>query len=405
VTWGTSRWDQSEWQAGPPPSQDWGADWRWWYQVGAGGIIELNGLIVEARWTSDGHSFGDGSYRGDIQPGSCTIRLWDPAHQLDLLDRYGCVFALYKPTGACWVYFYESLTRGLFASGDPADADTVFTGSPWPARLTNTRADSTFPAESASARVARLVALLNDTNLKLPAVTGSIATQNQPVAPTTAGTYGDTPALLAMIRDAATDGVAWWSPAGAAAGPGTLALNYARWETTDQRLLDRSQVIAGPPSTSAIDFYTSMVIWNATKGDTGATSGFKYSGGGLYTLPAWQGPTVRLYGDLTAPSGAEYQPTIDTSAALLADRSDPAEGILSTVSVQSGRRTTKTGGPSATDWDPYAHHFSPVSVVSLVDNTGTTKKYRVQKSDHRLVSTVWQTTHTLEKFSAPTPLP
>ena len=58
---------------------------------------------------------------------------WDPDHRLDNLDKLGAVWALYKPTGACWCWFYDSFARGLVAPGDPAGADCVFTGVTWPA--------------------------------------------------------------------------------------------------------------------------------------------------------------------------------------------------------------------------------------------------------------------------------
>jgi hypothetical protein len=79
--------------------------------------------------------------------------------------------------------------------------------------------------------------------------------------------------------------------------------------------------------------------------------------------------------------------------------------LLDTVEVQSGARSSPTGGPTATDWDPYAHTFSPLDVAAIDHGNGTTGHYHVTQSSHRLTSTVWQTSHTLEKYIAASPLP
>jgi hypothetical protein len=252
------------------------------------------------------------------------------------------------------------------------------------------------------------VALMNSTAtpLKLPAVTAAIATQNQLVAATAATTgpgFVSYPDVLSLVRDAATNGYAWWTPTGAATGLGALTLNYARWDTQNARNLARSQVIAGPPSTATLDFFISEVIWTATKGDTGATSA-AWSGS-VQPIVSWQGPTFRLYGDVTPTSGAEYAACNTTGTALCQARNDTNEEVLSTLDVQSGPRTGPGGGPTAADWDPYAHHFAPIDVVSFVDNAGKTHHYRVTQSSHRLTGKVWQTTHTLEKYAVATPLP
>jgi hypothetical protein len=410
MPWDSSKWDQSQWRSGPiaPPAQGWGTAWRWWYQGGDRTITELSKMVVEARWTTDSHRLGDGTFRGDLQPGTATVRLWDPDHQLDFLDRYGAIWAYYVPTQACWCWFYDSFTRGLYAQGDPADADAVFVGTPWPDRLKNPQQAPLLPSQSVTARLNAIVGQLNGTTypLQLPAVSASIATQNQvlPAAKTVAlGAYNLSPDFLAQIRDAATDGVAWWTPRGAPSGLGALVLNYARWETAAHRVLDRSQIIAGPATTADLSWYTAIVNWNTTNGANGTTSNYGIPTTGV-PVSGWQGPTMRLYGDAAFGTGVEYAAVQATSESLLDDRSDPTEQILSTVDVQSGQRATATGGPATVDWDPYSHVFGPLDVAQITDDWGIQTQYRVIRSDHRLTPRLWQTTHTLEKYTAPVPL-
>ena len=114
---------------------------------------------------------------------------------------------------------------------------------------------------------------------------------------------------------------------------------------------------------------------------------------------------MRLYGNLTSGSGPEYIPVIGTSGQICVDRQDATEQVLSSIGLQSGTRWTADGKPSAADWDPYAHVFSPTDVAVIAGDDGRNHFYRVSQSSHRLTATVWQTTHTLEKYTAPTPLP
>ena len=225
--WDTAQWDRgAEWSGGPPPSGGWGDDWRWWYQVGPTVNRELNEMIVEARWTTDGHTLGDGTFRGDIQPGSLTVRLWDPNHVLDDLPKAGAMWAQYKPTGATWCWFYDSFTRGLVAPGDPAGADCVFSGTQWPLRFTTWTQFTNYPAQSAAARLAAVVATLNAqagaSALNMPAVAGNIAPQTQlvPAAPLQQqpSAFQFYPAYLQTVRDAATNGIAWMSAAAQSGG-------------------------------------------------------------------------------------------------------------------------------------------------------------------------------------------
>ncbi|HZZ55702.1 MAG TPA: hypothetical protein VFE26_15625 [Trebonia sp.] len=409
--WDSGTWDAAEWAGTPPGEGGWGDDWSWWYQVkNYTPAYNLNPYLVEARWTTDGHSLGDGTFRGDIQPGTLTARFWDPKRHL-VLDKTGAVWAFYQPTGACWCWFYDTFSRGLFAPGDPSAADCVFVGTSWPSRLTAPTLYSNYPAQSVSARLNAVVASWTAASpgFVLPAVTGNIASQNQTVLAAPIDSSGYYPPFLQTVRDAAAPGAAWLSAApvnvGDASAGGRLVLNYARWETNVQRTLDRSQIVAGPPTTASTDWMITVINWAATNGSTGVQTKdqIQSSSTALWGL---QGPgALRLWGDVTYPGGTECSAAEATARQLINDRANASEQQLSSISLQSGTRWTAAGKPSSADWDPYAHTFSPTDVAAIVDDGGTTRYYRVQKSDHRLTSNVWQTTHYLEKYTAPTPLP
>lgn len=414
--WDQGEWDQAEWAGSPPSPEGWGKDWRWWWQGGGHPTqtyVDITDLVVEARWSTDAHTTGDGTLRGDLQPGLLTLRLWDPDRVLDHMDLTGGIWATYVPSGATWYWLFESLARGLYAPGDPGAADCVFTGSPWPSRLSSGRPGLSFPAQSVSARLTALASAMNsDSTLSLPAVGAAVAAQSQTATATAVDTStGVYPSYLAQIRDAASPGVAWMAAQAATSPdvlghyPGSLTLSYARWETARQRTLDRSQVVAGPPTTAGVDFLVTHLHWTAILGSSGAQSDIDLTSG-LVSTWGYLGPgTMRLWGNVTATSGPEWQACYTTGTNVILDRDDLTEQYLSTISLQSGTRWTPAGKPATAQWDPYAHVFLPTDVAVLADDGGTPRYYRVVKSDHRLTSTVWQTTHYLEKFTAPTPLP
>lgn len=410
AVWDSAHWDTDEWAAPPPPEPGWGDDWRWWYQIGAAAPwMDLTPLVVEARWTTDSHTMGDGTFRGDLQPGAVTVRMWDPDHVLDNIDKAGAVWALYRPTGACWCWFYDTFSRGLVAPGDPQGADCVFTGNTWPNRLTTDTTFTNFASHSVANRFAAIIsALTAATYLHLPLIRGAIAAQTQLVTAAALNTQDNLyPSVLALVRDAASPGVAWLAPTGPPASdtaPADLTLNYARWETTNSRTLDRSQIIAGPAVTASVDWVVTVAGFTAINGSNGSQTSFSLAQAGQ--AYGYQGPSpFRMWGNVASGTGAEYPATSQTVTQLFADRADGAERVLSSVDVQSGTRNTPTGGISEAAWDPRAHVFSPLDVVSILDDAGNPKWYRVTKSDHRLTAQVWQTTHTLEKFTAPQPLP
>lgn len=410
AAWDGAVWDRDEWAAPPLPGTGWGDDWRWWYQLGVVQVpFDITDLVVEARWTDDSHTTGDGSFRGDVQPGSCTIRLWDPTRKLDALSKLGAIWATYKPTGATWCWFYDSFTRGLFAPGDPQAADCVYTGTLWPARLTSLNTSTNLPSASASSRLSTIVTRLNALSAyQLPNIVAQIAGQSQVLPASVADSQtGLFPSFLAAIRDSATDGVFWWGAVTRqqGTGHGELLFNYQRWDPATVRILDRSQIVAGPPVTADAGWVVTLVQWLGTNGANGVQTKQQYTAGTTTTY-GYQGPSqMRVYGDIVLSAGAEYLAVTNTSGALMADRANPAEFVLSSVSVQSGRRTTPTGGTSSAQWDPAAHVFPPSDIAQINDDTGHPKNYRVTQSSHRLTSTIWETTHTLEKATTPAALP
>jgi hypothetical protein len=413
-TWGTSKWGQAAWVGGPagPPGAGWGDDWRFWYQLGGVVVAELTDLVVEARWTTDSRTFGDGTFRGDIQPGKCTIRLWDPGGTLDTVDKLGAVWAQYQPTGATWCWFYGSVTRGLYAPNDPQAADVVYSGLPWAPRMTSdVYTETGRAAESTTARISALVDQLTTTLLawKMPVINKDIDTQSQLVAARVRQTttpFNFYPNYLQAFRDAATDGVfSLDAQCPAPGGPGNLIARYKRWETHNDRNLNTGQVIAGPAVDTDVTALTTYLLWTATRGDTGAQSTFNDGQGGSGAY-GYSGPSLRLYGDVSA-GGAELGAVQSTSDGALSVRSDPTVKHTSSVMVQSGDRFTSQGKPSTNDWDPRAHVWAPTDMCMFHPTTdgATTQFTWVTHSDHILNAQMWQTVHTLEPWTIGAALP
>ena len=374
--WDASKWDQSTWQGhrAPPGWPGWADNWRVWYQVGPAVVAELTAKAVELRWTSDSHTFADGTFRGDIQPGKCSIRFWDPDHQLEGLDKMGAVWASYIPTGATWCWFYDQLTRAVVAPGDPNGADVVFSGVTWPARITSLQ-PATYPLQSAQARMIAVVAAINAAGLGLPALSSNIAAQSQTIAaPATAQSdpFALYPSHLDTVRAAATNGVAWLGAGRSMTGPGVLALNYAKWETiAATRALDNSQVLAGPPASEAFGFMITQAGFAAVKGDTGVKTS-TYLTSTDTPKYGYQGPlTIRLLGNVDRNGGGPEAPgAYATVNLIMSVHDDPTLPYLSTVSPQSGTRWTAAGQPSAASWDPAAHVWAPTEQLSYTPPGG-----------------------------------
>ena len=170
-------------------------------------------------------------------------------------------------------------------------------------------------------------------------------------------------------------------------------------------------MIAGPPVTQAADWIATTARFEARAADGTSTA---FTSANNNTTGAWgyQGPTMRMVGNVApiVPQGPEFAGCQQTAVAVYTAFADPTEQYLSSVDVQSGARTSPTGGPTNAAWDPYAHVFAPTEVLTLAPPSPPpgvpfTTQYRVIKSDHRLTANVWQTTHTLEKYVAPAALP
>ena len=414
--WDKARWDAGTWSAPAAPGAGWGTDWEFWWQVGSVPVHDLTAKIVEARWTTDSHAQADGTYRGNVQPGKCAVRLWDPDHVMETCDKYGALWASYKPTGATFAWFYNTLSRGLYAPGDRASSDCVFQGDTWPLRLTaNTWTaysdTNNRPVEPANTRLNNLVDTLvagpGGYDFQMPAITKTIAAQTQQIpAITYAGAgppWPSWPAWLTLVRDAATDGIAWWSYGRAPNGAGTMGFRYDRWEANNQRALDPAQIVAGPPVDMTAGFVYGFVDANATRAADGVNTYQRYAGNMAFAGAGNIG--VALYGDIGTPSSPDWNGANGTVSQMAADHSDPTERVLSTMTAQSGRRLKTDGSPSSSTWDPAAHVWTPLDVAAYADPVDNkTHYYRVQKTDHILNAALWQTVLTLEKYSAATPL-
>ena len=387
------------------PGAGWGAAWRVWYQVGPTVSFDLTEQCVEIRWTTDGHTLGDGTFRGDLQPGKAAIRFWDPERVLDGLDKQGAMWASYTPTGATWWWFYDSVQRALTAPGDPTFADVVFNGITWPARLTNPMGSLpvAMPVQSVTARLQAVVAGLTAATMDLPQISANVATQNQTVPAPVVGSAGLYPPDFDLVRTAAADGYAWLSAGRDATGAGILTLNYARWDTATARPnLDKSQIVAGPTVTESVD-------WAITTAGFAATTGAGVASSLIWAYPqgtsryGWQGPTsMRLVGDLTSGSAPEYAPASTTLRNITSNRGNPAIAYIDTVSLQSGERWTPDGRPSTALWDPTVHAYNPTD-TTVEPNSGYT--VRVTQSAHTLNAKAWQTSHTLEQYVPAVALP
>jgi hypothetical protein len=119
---------------------------------------------------------------------------------------------------------------------------------------------------------------------------------------------------------------------------------------------------------------------------------------------------LRIVGNVTDPNlgtGGPEQPAVaQTGQNMMNAYVSSNVLILDSIDVQSGTHRTPTGQLSPTPWDPYTHTYGPLDVLTTVGVSGSnTVKYRVTSSDHRLTATIWQTTHTLEKYAAPAALP
>ena len=407
LKWGEGRWNHNVWSTRKwPPGAVWKEDWRWWYQYADSAKVEweLAGKVVEARWTTDAYALGDGTYRGDCQPGVLNLRLYDPEQLLLSLGRLGTIWATYVPTGATWCWFIRSITGLLAVPGDPTLNEIVVTADAWPARLTASSYNSGRPVESVSTRFAAIVdRLATDTGLLLPAISGSIAADTHPVPAVTNMTgEGSTvmPGFLQQLRDAGSNGLMYLE---AVAGPGPgyagrLVIHYDLWETVQARGLWNDQVLAASIWQQGLDNLITEVKWHGTRADGVTTDDWEqYSSSfGVFGVQA-KGP-LRVWGDVSQ-GGAQHAAVVATGQTILDNYGDSTREYAQAMQQVSGDREHSA-------WDPTRFVWGPQWVIQWYRVDGQPQEsYRVVKSEHILNARQWLVTHTLEFFTSPTPIP
>jgi hypothetical protein len=407
--WDQTKWDLSSWQGQVfPPGAGWRYDWQVWFQSSGAVQWDMTASVVEARWSTDSHTPGDGTFRGDLQPGSLQIQLHDPAHRAETLDKLGTVWLHYSPANFTWGFYLETVTRQLVAPSDAAAADVVLTASTWPLRLTtDCLKNFARPAERVDTRLTALAAQLNgNADLHLPQYTAQVASQSQICTPVATLGWADLvtyPSALSLVRAAAADGVAWIDAQQTPAGLGRFVLRYERWETVTGRALTDSDIVAGIPFDQTSADVITHAVWNGTNA-AGAATTFEHA-----SQAAWNYGdgkiTMRLWGDLSFNT-AEYNAASQTTTNLFTVRTQPNAERLSAVTATSGPRMHPAGtaGPA---WNPAAHVWSPIEYLSWSSSQfpGWQGAYWVTKTDHRLRAAAWDSAHTLELYSAATPLP
>jgi hypothetical protein len=407
--WDQPAWDQSMWNAVQfPTGAGWGYDWQVWFQYGGALVWDMTASVVEARWSSDSYTTGDGTFRGDIQPGTLALQVHDPAHKAETLSKLGTIWLRYAPAKLTWGFYLDTVTRQLVAPGDPTAADVVIQGSLWPVRLnTDCLHSFTRPAERCDTRLGAIAAFLNqNTDLQLPRYQANIAADSHVAPAVVATSWGATvsPAALSLIRTAAADGVAWVSSTVDGAGIGQFTLNYARWETAPRRDLAASDVVAGIPYDSSMDTIITAVEWDGT-GPDGTQITNTTGTGNMFTY-GFVKVQMRVLANL-APGQADQAAVTATGNNLVQVHSDPTVSKLSTVTCTSGART-KAGGGAGPPWNPAAHVWNPSEVLHWVPPAGQAwgfTTYRVVKTAHRLRAAAWDSAHTVEGYTPASPLP
>jgi len=405
--WGVNTWGTRKY----PPGASWAADWRWWYQYATSSTPDqdITTKVVEARWTTDAYTPGDGTFRGDCQPGRLQLRLYDPTESFYSWSKLGTVWATYVPTGDTWCWFIEEVTGRLAPAGDPNRWDVVVTADTWASRLTASSYQSGRPAETVTARINAIVSrLATDTGLVLPAVSGSVASDTHTV-PAVVQVSGESstvfPGFLAQLRDAASNGVMWLQAvAGPARGyPGALVIHYDLVETAVAVGLYNDQVVGASIWNQTIDNLVTEVAWHGVNNAGVASDYAVYAGSwGVYGIQKL-GP-LRLYADISQ-GGAARAASDAMANAVLGDRGDPNRPLVDTMDMRNGDRTHVNGTPS-TAWDPTTMTWDPRHVIQWYRVSGQPQEsYWVVQTSHRLVAGTWEASHTLMPFSQPSHIP
>ena len=409
--WGAGRWGRDTWgRRSYPPGAVWRDQWRVWYQYGSTTYPEwdLTDLVVEARWSTDGHTMGDGTFRGDLQPGRLALKLIDPTQRATGLDQSGTIWLRFEPTEATWCFFIHDITSLLAPPGDPARWDVVVTADSWPDRLTTPSYNSLRPFETVTNRLNAIVTRLgSDTGLILPGVTGAVATDPhyvQALTQTTGTPSVFSPPFLDQVRQAAANGVAWLEARSVPTPhtPGTLVLHYDLWGTVTARPLYEAQVDTDTPWTFGLDHVITQTVWTGTD-NAGTQTTIDQVGSGYGTWGVLKMGPLRILGDV-AFAGAQLAAVTATGNTILHDHGNPTQ-LVDQIVVTSGDRSHPDGTPS-TPWDPAANVWTPTDVMQWHRfGASTLETYRVTQTEHRLTATVWESTHHLEMFSSPTALP
>jgi hypothetical protein len=399
--WGQSQWNADQWRRGPipnPPHAGWGDDWRWWYQYARQTKPEwdLTTKVVEAQWSTEGHTMGDGTLRGDLQPGHLTLHLNDPTGLLVTLSMTGMIWGQYRPTGATWCYFIDTITAGLSPPGSPERWNVVITGNTWAQRLTTGQwMAGPFPQQSVNARLTGIAANMNaDTGLYLPAVTSSIGADPHTIPATVPDPAGFWPAYLQQVRDAGALGLVWLDAVAPTdhAAPGVLWLTYTTWDSAPARALDEVQYNAGTAWSFGFGNVVTRMTWNATSYLAAASKLDVVSSG--YGSWGVEGKTVRIWGDVTP--GAPQEAPCRTITQTIFDAVGMPKPYVNQIMATSGDRMHPDGSHGA-PWDPTAHVWRPHHVMQW-NREGTAERYRVTQTAHRLTVWRWESMHTLEVY-------
>jgi hypothetical protein len=399
--WGTDHWSPRP----VPPGSHWGSTWRWWYQYAGETHTswDITRYVVEARWTTDSLTPGDGTFRGDLQPGRLELKLFGDLSSIPV-DILGCVWARYTPSGATWCWFLNDFTSLLTAPGESRPY-LVWTADSWPARLTQAAYNAGRPRETVTQRLNFIAnEFATDTGLALPPFNAAqIAGDNSQIQATVQDNYGHWPPWLQQVRDAAQNGVAWLS-ATAGNNPGdagSLTLNYVRLGSSTTRTILNSDIDTDSIWTSSLDDIVTFIVWNGVAftgvANTLTQTGGYWAQGGIKTF------TARMLGDLA--SGGSHVPTATQNGNnVLTARSWNRQRVDQIVCT-SGDRSTPLGVASV-PWAPQSMVWGPNEVMSWTRSTGAQPDlYRVENTAHVLNARVWEATHTLTPYIAEVPFP
>jgi hypothetical protein len=390
--WDIARWDQDHWALRPY----WAGDWDWWYQYGTERRFSLADVITEARWDTDSYTPGDGTFRGDVQPGKLQLHMIRRDNRFDNWSKMGTIWACYLPTGATWCWFIDTVSRRLVATGDPSGWDLVVEAFTWPSRLTTGAYAASRPQEPVVQRLQWIAIRFNDAGLIMPNWSSNIANDRH-LCPAQPNNYYP---WLQMVRDAAANGVAYLVPFRGSDGAGQITLAYDYWTANNPRTIPPAQFLSGSVTSDGISDLVTHVQWTGTD-PAGATTTVDQYGQGYGAYGILTQGAMRIVGQI-ASGGLDLSAVQATGQQILSDRGDPNERYLSSLDL-IGPTPRRAPNGTLTPWDPFAMTWAPNDVLTL--DTYSYAKQRVVSASHRLTLTSWETTLNLVKYTAPTALP